>query len=96
MPAMHADCAGTFKWRVTIITTDTVRVFAVTVLAAQGCQAGFFIFWKRGREKLLEICADTVSAAHKVHLFYIRKALSSGNKCTSHFDKPTVQASSGI
>lgn len=51
--------------------------------AAQGSQVGFL--GERGREKLLEICADTVGAMLKVSLCCIINVLSLWNKCISRF-----------
>lgn len=44
-------------------------------------------FWRRGREKLLEICRDTVNAMLKVHLFCTGNVISLLNTRICRFEK---------
>lgn len=66
-----------------------VRYFCCTRISSR-------VFWRRGREKLLEICLDTVSAVLKVYLFRIINMLSLLNKRICRFGKRFYDHSSPI
>lgn len=53
-----------------------LSVTAAPILLCTELKSGF---WRMGREKLLEMCVDTVSAPLKVHLFRLTNVLSSSN-----------------